>query len=237
MSTQLFERLVPIFGVDGMAKLSQSRVAVFGLGGVGGYVAEALARGGVGTLILVDGDRFSPDNANRQILAMVDTFGCYKTEAAAKRIAAINPQCKVQTYNLFFDRDTADQVSLAQCDYVVDAIDTVASKVLLAKICQDGQVPLVSCMSTGNKLDPTAFCFANLYQTKVCPLCRIMRQLCRRAGIERLTVLYSREKSMHTSLGRTPASTSFVPPVAGMLLAGHVIKSITGVWGEGVDLS
>ena len=237
MMQESIARLVPIFGEDAMAKLRTSRVAVLGLGGVGGYVVEALVRGGVGGLVLVDGDTVAPSNLNRQLLADTGSIGQYKTEVAARRVAAIDPDCVVQTYTLFYDKDTADRVPLATCDYVVDAIDTVTSKVLVAKVCQEADVPLVACMSTGNKLEPAAFVFDDLYRTKVCPLCRVMRKLCRDAGIQRLTVLYSREKSLHTALGRTPASTSFVPPVAGMMLAGYVLKSLTGVWGEGQDLS
>lgn len=235
MSEEIFDRLVPLFGADAMDKLQQSHVAVFGLGGVGSYVVEALVRGGVGTLTVVDGDRIVNSNCNRQLYATSETVGQYKTALAKERALAINPSVWINEKTLFFDADALEYLDFAQFDYVVDAIDTVTSKVLLATTCQAAGVPVVSCMSAGNKVDAQAFAFADLYQTKVCPLCKVMRKLCREKGVEHLTVLYSRERPVKTDLGRTPASCSFVPPVAGLLLAGFVLKNISGVWGNGVE--
>lgn len=229
----LYTRTAMLIGYDAVEKLKRSRVAVFGLGGVGGYCAEALARAGVGALNLVDSDVVAPSNLNRQILATAETVGKYKTDACAARISSINPCAKVTAHTLFFNDQTADEFDFAQYDYIVDAIDTVSSKLTLAVCAQNARVPLVSCMGTGNKLDPTAFRIADITKTKVCPLARVMRKELAKRGVMHLKVVYSEEPPQKPLFGeedgarrQTPASISFVPSVAGFLLAGEVIKDL-----------
>ncbi len=235
------ERTRMLLGSEAMAILAKSRVAVFGLGGVGGCVVEALARGGVGALDLVDSDRVRPSNLNRQLLATVDTLDRYKTEAAAERVKSINPACRVTEHRVFYLPDTAALFDFSQYDYVVDAIDTVTGKLLLAEEAQRCGTPIISSMGTGNKLDPTAFRVADISETAVCPLARIMRKELKKRGIEHLKVVYSREKPLaarespaeRPEEGRRdiPGSVSFVPTVAGFILAGEVIKDLTHVKG------
>ena len=223
---------------DGIEKLYDSHVAVFGIGGVGSYVVEALARTGVGTLSLFDSDTVSETNINRQLVALRSTVGKLKTEVAKERIADINPDCKVFSYPVFFTADNANDIDFDNFDYVVDAIDTVSSKILLAKICSNKNIPIISSMGTGNKLDAAAFRVADIYDTSVCPLARIMRKECRKRGIDSLKVVYSEEEPLSPTLsdgekeempeGRRalPGSVAFVPAVAGLIIAGEVIKDL-----------
>lgn len=239
MSEQ-FIRTEMIFGNEGMERLYGARVAVFGVGGVGGHVVEALARSGVGTLDLIDNDTVCLSNINRQIIATHRTLGQYKVDAAAERIRDINPKAVVNTYRTFYLPETADQFDFTQYDYVVDAIDTVSGKLMLAEQAEAAGVPIISSMGTGNKLDPTAFEVADIYETTVCPLARVMRRELKKRGIKKLKVVYSREESMTplevdggeiqtTTRRQTPASNSFVPAVAGLIIAGEVIKELTGI--------
>ncbi len=228
-----------IFGREGMERLAGSRVAVFGLGGVGGYVVEALARSGGGALDLIDSDTVSLSNLNRQLLATRETLGRYKAEVAAERVRAINPLCRVRAYRVFYLPETAGQFDFRQYDYVVDAIDTVTGKLMLIEAARAACVPIICSMGTGNKTEPNAFLVADLYETSVCPLARILRRECRRRGIEHVKVVYSREKPLRTYApsdgeappeGRRdiPGSTAFVPASAGFLLAAEVVKDLIG---------
>ena len=238
-----FARTQVQFGPDGMQRLYQARVAVFGVGGVGGYAVEALARSGVGTLDLIDEDKVCLTNLNRQIIATYETMGEYKVDAFALRIASINPEAVVHPRRIFFGPQTADQFDFRQYDYVIDAIDTVSAKVELAVRAQEAGVPIISSMGAGNKLDPTAFEVTDLYKTSVCPLARAMRTLCRKRGIRQLKVVYSREQPTAGAAPaagrldtdregpgkrRSPGSNAFVPSVAGLILAGEVIRDLAG---------
>ncbi len=230
-----------LLGQEGMEKLKNAHIAVFGLGGVGGYVVEALARCGVGTLELVDHDTVSLPNINRQILATRDTVGMDKAEAARLRVAAIDPEIKVIARRQFFGPDTKGDFDFSKYTYVVDAIDTVTGKLALVQASKEAGVPIISSMGTGNKLDPTAFRIGDLFETSVCPLARIMRKECRKRGIDKLKVLYSLEEPIAPELsaddpmwqelpeGRNalPGSVSFVPAAAGLMIAGAVIRDIT----------
>lgn len=229
-----FSRTERIFGPEAMERLSHSRVALFGVGGVGGYVAEALARSGVGAIDLIDSDTFKPSNINRQIYALMSTIGQYKVDAAKARILDINPECAVRTYKTFFMPDTADEFDFSQYDYVVDAIDTVTGKIAIIMKAQACGTPVISSMGTGNKVDPTAFKIADIYDTSVCPLARVMRHEMKKRGVRRLKVLYSTEQPIvpapSAEEGETkknpPASNAFVPSVAGLIIAGEVIKDM-----------
>lgn len=237
-----FSRTQFLLGAEGMARLQQARVAVFGLGGVGGYVVEALARSGIGALVLIDHDSISITNLNRQILATWDTVGQDKAEAAKNRVLSINPQIQVNAIKAFYGPDTAKDFDFSQYSYVVDAIDTVTGKLALVMAAKEAGVPIICSMGAGNKLDASAFRVADLYETSVCPLARIMRKECRKRGIDRLKVVYSQEEPIAASLpaddpawaelpqGRNalPGSCAFVPSVAGLILAGEVIKDIAG---------
>lgn len=232
-----------LLGKEGMERLRKSTVAVFGLGGVGGYVAEALARSGVGKLELVDHDVFSITNLNRQILATRDVVGQDKVLVAARRIAAIDPEIQVNPRKIFYSPETSHLFDFSQYDYVVDAIDTVTGKLQLIQAAQAAGTPIISSMGTGNKLDPTAFRVADIYETSGCPLARIVRKECRKRGIPHLKVVYSPEEPIPCTLppddpawaelpqGRNslPGSCAFVPGVAGLILAGHVIREIVQV--------
>lgn len=229
---QEFCRMQMLVGEQAVQKLQSSHVAVFGIGGVGCYTVEALARAGVGHLTLVDDDLFATSNINRQLYALQSTLGQSKVDVAKARIADINPNCQVTALHLRFDAQTAHQFDFSQFDYVVDAIDTVTSKLLLAKLCNDSNTPIISCMGTGNKLDPTAFEVADIYKTSVCPLAKVMRKELKALGIDHLKVVYSKEipqtpTQLESSNKRqTPSSISFVPSVAGLILAGEVIKDL-----------
>lgn len=233
-----FSRTEMIFGSDAMKRLEKSRVAVFGIGGVGGYTVEALARSGIGVLDLVDNDTVSVTNINRQIIALNSTIGKYKVDAAKERILDINPDCRVNTYTTFFMPDCSNEFDFTQYDYVVDAIDTVTGKIEIAMKAQAAGIPAISSMGAGNKLDPTAFEVTDIYKTSVCPLARAMRQQLKRRGVKQLKVVYSKEQPIepvavsgsetNNSFGRTiPGSNAFVPSVVGLIIAGEVIKDIS----------
>lgn len=234
-----FTRTRLLLGAAAMDRLQKARVAVFGLGGVGGYVAEALARSGVGALDLIDNDTVSLSNLNRQIIAVHSTIGMKKTEAAKARVLDINPDCAVRTYDVFLLPETAAQFDFTQYDYIVDAIDTVAGKLCLAEAAQQYNIPMISSMGTGNKLDPTKLTVADLYETSVCPLARVMRYECRKRGIRKLKVLYSTEPPLSPASEETPdnptgrrsvpGSTAFVPPAAGLIIAGEVVKELAEI--------
>lgn len=233
--TNEFSRAELLLGSDALQKLKSSRVAVFGVGGVGGYAVEALARCGVGTLDLIDNDRVSLSNINRQIIALHSTVGMLKTDAAAARIRDICPETVVHCHPVFFLPENADEFDFSQYDYVIDAVDTVSAKVEIALRAQAAGVPVISAMGAGNKLDPTRFRVADIYETKVCPLCRAMRGILKKRGVERLKVVYSEETPITPPViadgekRAVPGSVSFVPPVMGLILAGEVIRDLTEV--------
>lgn len=235
MNKEQFIRSEAILGAEGQAALFKKTIAVFGVGGVGAACAETLARAGVGRLILVDSDTVQISNINRQLIALHSTVGIKKTEAASLRFKDINPDITLAAYPLFYDETTADTVDLSGCDYIIDAIDSVRSKVLLYRHAAALHVPVIASMGTGRKTDPSKFRFDDLFSTSVCPLCRTMRSLCRKEGIKRLEVLYSTEPPAGACLqedGRlSPGSLPFVPPVAGMMLAGRVILRLAGYSG------
>lgn len=231
----LFARTRLLLGQDGLDRLAAARVAVFGIGGVGGYAVEALARSGVGALDLVDSDTVDPTNLNRQIIATMGAIGRPKTQVAAERVASINPSCIVRPRQCFFLPETADQFDFATFDYVIDAVDTVSAKIALVEAAFAAGVPIVSSMGAGNKLDPTAFRVADIYETSVDPLARVMRRELRRRGIPSLKVVYSTEPplvpaddDMAVKDGTRPApgSVAFVPSVAGLVLGGEVVKDL-----------
>ena len=229
----MFSRTRMLLGDAAMDRLQNARVAVFGVGGVGGHVVEALTRSGVGALDLIDSDRVELSNLNRQIIATQGTLGMLKVDAAKARVLSINPDCQVQTHPIFFLPETADQFDFTQYDYVVDAIDTVAGKLQLIEAAKAAGVPVISSMGAGNKLDPTAFRVADIDQTSVCPLARVMRRELRKRGIEHVKVVYSTEPALspapadeETGRRSTPGSVAFVPAVAGLVLAGEVIKDL-----------
>ena len=230
-----FSRTALLLGEAAIQKLASSRVAIFGLGGVGGYCLEALARSGVGAFDLVDADRIDTTNLNRQILALRSTVGRLKTEVAAERVRDINPAANVRTYSIFYTDESALLFDFSQYDYVVDAVDTVASKVSLALRAQEASVKIISCMGAGNKLDPTVFEVTDIYKTSVCPLARAMRSQLKKVGVKSLKVVYSKEQpaqidnsaAQKRASGRpSPASCAFVPSVAGLIMAGEVIKDL-----------
>lgn len=231
-----FIRTRILLGQKAMEKLADSHVAVFGLGGVGGSCVEALARSGVGALSIVDNGEVEASNINRQIIATLDTIGRAKTDVMAERIAAVNPSCHVICHNMFYVPDTADRLDLSQYDYVVDAVDTLTAKLHLIECAYQAGIPLMSCMGAGNKLDPTAFKVADIYDTHICPLAKRIRKECRKRGIEHLKVVYSTEaaleplEAIEPPPGRNslPGSIAFVPPVAGHILAGEVVRDIAG---------
>ena len=245
-----FSRTQLLYGQDNMRRLAASRVAVFGIGGVGGYVVEALARSGVGALDLIDDDRVCITNLNRQILATRKTVGKYKVDAAEEHIREINPECEVRTYKTFYLPETQDQFDFHDYDYVVDAIDTVSGKLAIIENAKKAGVPVISSMGAGNKVDPAALEVADIYDTSVCPLARVMRRECRKRGIDSLKVVYSRETPIRpledmsiscrqhcvcppgtvrkcTQRRDIPGSTAFVPSVAGLIIAAEVVKDLT----------
>ncbi len=222
-----------LIGEAGLDRLARARVAVFGVGGVGGYACEALARAGVGAIDLFDNDKVSLSNINRQIIALHSTVGRYKTEVMRERIADIDPDCRVTEHRVFYLPENADDHPLDLYDYVIDAIDTVSAKVELAVRCQALGVPLIASMGTGNKLDPTRFAVTDLFSTAGCPLARAMRQALKKRGVTALKVVFSDETPItpHTTLAPDikkpiPASISFVPPVAGLILASEAVKAL-----------
>lgn len=219
-----------LIGEDAVARLSTAHVALFGLGGVGGYALEALVRAGVGTITVVDDDTVSPSNLNRQILATLDSIGKDKTEVALKRATSISPTVKIIPKKIFFTPQVSNEFDFSCYDYVIDAIDTVTAKIELAVRCHEKGVKLISCMGTGNKLDPTAFEVSDISKTSVCPLCRVMRKELKSRGITSLKVVYSKEEPIKPNLTENgkqiPSSISFVPSVAGLIIAGEVIKDL-----------
>ena len=226
-----FSRTYMLLGEDGMARLKNARILLFGLGGVGGYVAEALARSGVGSMTLVDADSVHISNLNRQIIATEETVGMKKTEAMQKRIASINPHCKLTLYDMFYLPNSENIIS-EDYDYIIDAIDTVTAKIDIVLKAQALNIPVISCMGTGNKLKPELLEITDLYKTSVCPLCRVMRTELKKRGCRKLTVVYSPEKPLKPDPvfaedERTPGSTAFVPPAAGLLIASHVVRDLT----------
>ncbi len=246
-----FSRTQLIFGKEAMEKLAASRVAVFGIGGVGGYTVEALARSGVGALDLVDDDKVCLTNLNRQIFATRKTVGKYKTDVAAERIAEINPDCAVTVHKTFYMPETAGEFDFSHYDYVVDAIDTVTGKLAIIENAKKCGVPVISAMGAGNKVDPTAFEVADIAETSVCPLARVMRRELKKRGIEHVKVVYSKEKPVRpeedleiscrthcicppgtvrkcTARRDIPGSNAFVPSVVGLIIAGEVVKDLTG---------
>lgn len=220
------ERTMYLIGEDGVELLGNKHVAVFGVGGVGGYVAEALGRAGIGAITLVDKDTVSISNINRQIIATYDTVGQKKTEVMAARLRSINPDIRVACRDCFFLPDTAEEFDFSEYDYVVDAVDTVTAKLELVKRAGEAGVPILSCMGTGNKLDPGRFEITDIGKTSVCPLAKVMRRELKKRGITRLKVLYSKEEPIKHEAGAVPGSISFVPPVAGLMIAGEVIKDL-----------
>ena len=243
-----FSRTQLVFGRDAMETLANSRVAVFGIGGVGGYTVEALARSGVGKLDLIDDDKVCLTNVNRQILATLKTVGQYKVDVAEERIHSINPQCEVRTYKTFYMPDTEKEFDFTQYDYIVDAIDTVKGKLTLVENANAADTPIISSMGAGNKVNAAAFEVADIYDTSVCPLARVMRYECRKRGIKKLKVVYSKEKPIRpledmsiscrkhcvcppgtrkcTVRRDIPGSTAFVPSVAGLIIAGEVVNDL-----------
>lgn len=250
-----FSRTQLLFGEEGMDRLFHARVAVFGIGGVGGYTVEALARSGVGELDLIDDDRVCLTNLNRQIFATRKTVGQYKVDVARERILEINPDAVVHTYKTFYTPETADQFDFSLYDYVVDAIDTVTGKLALVEQARKAGTPIISSMGAGNKVDAAAFEVADIYETSVCPLARVMRRELKKRGVKHLKVVYSREPAMTplddmtiscrthcicppgtarkcTQRRQVPGSNAFVPSVAGLIIAGEVIKDLSGFAGS-----
>ena len=248
MLTQ-FSRTELLLGKEAMNKLEDARVAVFGIGGVGGYVCEALARSGVGKLDLIDNDKVCMSNLNRQIIATRKTVGQYKTEVMKDRILDINPEAEVNIHNCFFLPDNADEFPFEEYDYVVDAVDTVTAKIALVMKCKELDIPIISSMGAGNKLDASAFRVTDIYKTKVCPLAKVMRRELKKRGVKKLKVVYSEEKpvrpledmaiscrtncicppgAQHKCTERRviPGSTAFVPSVVGLIIAGEVVKDL-----------
>lgn len=245
-----FSRTELLFGKDAMESLFKKRVAVFGIGGVGGYAVEALARSGIGALDLIDDDKICLTNLNRQIFALRSTVGKYKVDVAAERVHDICPDIQVTTHKCFYMPETADQFDFTQYDYIIDAIDTVTGKIEIIKRADAANVPVISAMGAGNKLDPSAFRVADIYDTKVCPLARVMRRELKKHGIKKLKVVYSEEQPMRpiedmaiscrencicppgtarkcTIRRDIPGSTAFVPSTAGLIIAGEVIKDLS----------
>jgi tRNA A37 threonylcarbamoyladenosine dehydratase len=225
-----FSRTALLLGEDKMERLYSARVAIFGIGGVGGHAAEAIARSGVGHILLVDSDSVSISNINRQIIATHETIGRKKVEVMQERILSINPTAQVEIRDCFYNAETADSFDFAQFDYIVDCIDSVSSKLMLIERALAAGTQIISSMGAGNKLDPSRFEIADIQQTSVCPLARVMRQQLRKRGIEHLTVVYSREPAIKPQTpDRAPASISFVPSVAGLMLAGEVVRRLAGI--------
>ena len=235
-----FTRTEMLLGSEHLKKLKNSRIAVIGLGGVGSYSLEAVARAGVGKIDLFDGDVVDLSNVNRQLIALDDTVGQAKVDVAAHRINLINPDCAVSRNHVFLNGDTVPQIDFSAYDYIIDAIDTISAKILIARGAFENGTPIISCMSTGNKLDPSKFKIDDIFNTSICPIARIMRHELRSIGVKRLKVLYSTEMPRRQTtdtprpaeaagVRRPPASISFVPSVAGLMIAGEVIRDITGL--------
>ncbi len=220
-----YTRSIAVFGEDAITKLKGCRVAIFGVGGVGSYTVEALARAGVGVIDLIDNDTFNVTNINRQLYATHKTIGQYKVDVARDRILDINPDCKVTIHQMFYLPENADTLDLLQYDYIVDAIDTVAAKVELIVRAEKAGTKIISSMGTGNKLHPEMFEISDIYKTSVCPLAKVMRTRLKKEGIKKLKVVYSKEEPI-TNPDNIIGSVPFVPSVAGLIIAGEVIKDL-----------
>lgn len=225
-----FIRTSLVIGEENIDRLSQSRVAVFGVGGVGGFVCEALARSGTGKLILIDGDTVAKSNINRQIIALESTVGKHKAEVMKERILDINPNAEVDALNIFLNSETVSTIDFTQFDYIVDAVDDIKAKVMLTKLANENRIPIIAAMGAGNKTDPTKFEVSDIFKTSVCPLARIMRHELKKTGIKKLKVVYSKETPKNPPYRiegeKTVGSLSFVPSVMGLIIAGEVIKDI-----------
>lgn len=243
-----FSRTELLLGKESMEKLSKARVAVFGIGGVGGHVVEALVRSGIQAIDLIDNDKVSVTNINRQIIATTKTIGRYKTEVMKERILEINPECKVNIYNCFYLPETKDEFDFSQYSYIVDAVDTVTAKIQLVVEAQEKNIPIISSMGAGNKLNPAEFEVADIYKTSVCPLAKVMRRELKKRNIKHLKVVYSKEETLtpmeeigveeipleemefkSAKRRATPGSVAFVPSVAGLIIASEVIKDLAEV--------
>ncbi len=226
----IFDRSEILLGADALTRLKNAHIAVFGVGGVGSYTVEALVRGGVGRLSLFDGDTVSETNINRQLVATTKTVGKDKVAVAKEHASEVNPDIQVEAYKLFFNSENADSIDFSTFDYVVDAIDTVSSKLLLIEKAKAAGVPVISCMGAGNKLDATRFEVADISKTSVCPLAKVMRYELKKRGISKVKVVYSKEEPIKHGVSENgrplPGSVSFVPSVAGLIIAGEVIKDI-----------
>ena len=229
-----FSRTEMLIGNDALVKLRNSRVAVFGIGGVGGYIAEALVRAGVGALDLIDNDTVSESNINRQIIALTSTVGMLKTEVMEKRLLDINPEAEIRCINRFVLPENIDEFNFSAYSYVADAIDTISGKLAIIEKAYSEGIPVISSMGTGNKLDPTKFEITDIYKTSVCPLARVMRYELKKRGVKKLKVLYSKEEPVKPSVAEInekgkaiPGSISFVPPAAGLIVASEIIKDLT----------
>ncbi|MBR3836471.1 MAG: tRNA threonylcarbamoyladenosine dehydratase [Clostridia bacterium] len=226
----ILDRSELLIGAEALLTLKKSHIAVFGVGGVGSYTVEALVRGGIGKISIFDADVVSETNINRQLVATTKTIGMDKVDVAKKHLLEVNPNLEIVAEKIFFSAETADSVDFSQFDYIVDAIDTVSSKILLIEKAKQNNVPIISCMGTGNKLDPTRFKICDISKTSVCPLAKVMRYELRKRGINNVKVLFSEEEPIkhgQTENGRpVPGSISFVPSVAGLIIAGEVIKDI-----------
>lgn len=220
------ERTKSLIGENALQKLANSHIAIFGIGGVGGYVTEALVRTGISEIDLIDNDTINPTNLNRQIVALHSTIGQFKVDVMETRAKDINPNIKINAYKTFFDENTIKQFDFTKYDYVVDAIDSVKSKLLLIQICKNLNIPIISSMGTGNKLDPTKFQISDISKTSVCPLARVIRVELKKRGIKSLKVLFSTEPPIKTGQ-KTPSSISFAPSSAGLIIAGEVVKDLT----------
>ena len=238
-----FSRTQLLLGPSAMDILSKARVAVFGIGGVGGYVVEALVRSGIGAIDIIDKDIVDITNINRQIIAVEENIGLNKVDVMAQRIHSINPQCQVSAHHCFYLPDTKDQFDLSEYDYVVDAVDTITAKLLLIEEAHRCKTPIISSMGAANKIDPTAFEVSDIYKTSICPLAKIIRKECRKRGIDKFKVVYSKEPVCETydntvpdendaTYRPTPGSVAFVPPVVGLIIAGEVVKDLVGINGE-----
>lgn len=230
MNESQFLRSEMVLGNESTNILKNSKVIVFGLGGVGSYVAEALARAGVGNITIVDSDTVSESNINRQLCALHSSVGKNKTDVVCERMLDIFPECNVLKINKFYLSENADEFNLTFYDYIADCIDTVSSKIDLAVRAQENNIPIISCMGTGNKLDPTRFLISDIYKTSVCPLCRVMRYELKKRGVKKLNVLWSDEPPVKSTAKygdkNAPGSVSFVPGVAGLIIAGEIIKDL-----------
>ncbi len=228
-TAEAFARTELLLGGEAMRRLAAARVAVFGIGGVGGHVAEALARSGVGAIDLIDSDTVERTNLNRQITALYSTIGRYKTEVMRDRIHDINPECRVTPHNCFYLPETKEDFDFRQYSYIVDAVDTVTGKIQLVMEAQRNGIPVICSMGAGNKLNPADFQVADLFETSVCPLAKVMRRELKKRGVQSVKVVYSKEEPIRTECRDIPGSVAFVPSVAGLIIASEVVKDLAGI--------